>query len=947
MITEYRKALPGSAGVPPAKLSESTPRSFLIHAGETPALSGCNRWTASEARTRLKICGQSRFRICLVHLSTWILLSGLLTGNLECATQDIRCGAALRSGEYPQAIRCFESALNEKTNQEENQQGLLQALRETGAYQKAVKRSEEFLTARSNSALLHLERGKIDELLGNYTEAENYLRRSMALASVGSLVQMDAMRTLAELLEKVGRQADARKLWDLLIEKYREGRVQGSRQLGIVAVAAWHRGNEKDATNIFIDATDQLRGEVSLEALSDFGYLFLEKYDATNALGVFRDCLKINKSYPDALVGIALAKKYESNLDAQTNSQAAININPNLVPALNILATLALEEENPAAAEHHINDALAVNPSDLESLSLQAAAFYFRGDVAGFAKTENKILGINPSYGRLYYLLAQNMVSRRKYQEAVDFNRKAIALDSKLWAAYAGLGMNLTRIGELEEGRQSIQKAFDGDPYNIWAFNSLDLFDQMDTFVHSQSEHFRFLMSKEDVPVLTPYASELAEEAYAGLTQRYGFKPAGPIQIEIFPDHGGFAVRTLGLMGLEGALGVCFGKVMVLDSPRSRKADTFNWGTTLWHEFAHVITLQMTKSNIPRWYSEGLSVYEEHKARPGWGDHLTELFIKAYREGKLLKASQLNSGMMHPKYPEQIGISYYQAFLVCEWIEEKYGFDKIRQSLLLFAENKPAEEVFARTLGLDPAKMDAEYARFIDAHVRQIAANFNFTPQLPGETVKESPKDANKDKLSQILKTNPQDFFANLKMGTLLQKEGANTEAEGYLKTAQKLFPQYVEPGNPYQLLGQWYLASGRENEALAEFIDWSQRDDHSREPLMKAAEIYRNRKDWASAATTLKLSIYINPNDPDAQQKLAEAAMESKKWSTAIVAYRALVSLKTADPAGAHYDLARALMASGNMQEAKREILRSLEIAPTFNKGLQLLLKISGDTTE
>jgi cellulose synthase operon protein C len=880
-------------------------------------------------------------------LTPILLLCVLLTAKLEGAEQDSRCRAALRSGEYDRAIQCFESALNEKTHQEENQQGLLQALRETGVYQKAVKRSEEFLTARSSSAILHLERGKIEKLTGNYTQAESHLRRSMTIASAGSLIQMDAMRTLAELQENVGRQADAGKLWDLLIEEYRNGKVQGSRPLGIVAVAAWHQGYAQDATNIFLDATDPKLGEVSLEALADFGNLFLEKYNATDALGVFRDCLKINKSYPDALAGIALAKKYESNLEAETNSQGALKVNPNFVPALNLLAALALEEENPSVAERFINAALAVNPSDLESLSLQAAAFYFRGDDAGFAKIEKKILGINPSYGRLYYLLAQNVVSRRKYQEAVDFNRKAIALDPKLWAAYASLGMNLTRVGELEEGRQSIQKAFDGDPYNVWAFNSLDLFDQMDTFVHSQSEHFRFLMSKEDGLVLAPYASELAEEAYAGLTQRYGFKPAGPIQIEIFPDHGGFGVRTLGMIGLEGALGVCFGKVMAIDSPRARKADTFNWGTTLWHEFTHVLTLQMTKHNIPRWYSEGLSVFEEHKARPGWGDQLTKLFVKAYREGKLLKASQLNSGIMHPQNPEQIVLSYYQSSLVCEWIEEKYGFEKIRQSLLLFAENKPAEEVFSRTLGLDPVRMDEEYARFIDSHVRQIAANVNFTPQLPGEAAKESPKDLNKDKLFQMLKNNSHDFFANLQMGTLLQKEGANAEAEVYLKTAQKLFPQYVEPGNSYQLLGQWYLASGREKEALAEFIDWSQRDDNSREPLMKAAEIYRNRKDWVSAAKMLNLSIYINPNDPDAQQKLAEAAMESKKWPTAIMAYRALLSLKTSDPAGAHYDLARSLLASGNMQEAKRETLRALEIAPTFSKALQLLLKISGDTVE
>jgi tetratricopeptide (TPR) repeat protein len=875
-----------------------------------------------------------------------ILLSSLPVADLAGAEQSFRCRAALRSGDYDQAVQCFESALNEKANQEENQQGLMQALRDTGAYQEAVKRSGEFLAGRSNSALLLLERGRIEKLLGNYAEAESRLRQSMALASVGSIIQMDAVRTLAELLENTGRRADARKLWDMPIERYRDGKVQGSRQLGIVAVAAWHRGYEKDATNIFMDATDPKLGEASLETLSDFGYLLLEKYNATEALGVFRDCLKINKSYPDALVGIALAKKYESNLEAGTNSRAALKVNPNFAPALNVLAALALEEENPAAAEHSIRAALAVNPSDLESLSLQAAVFYIRGDAPGFAKIEKKILEINPSYGRLYYTLAENMVSHRKYQDAVDFYRKAVALDPELWAAYAGLGMNLTRVGELEEGRKAIQKAFDGDPYNVWAFNSLDLFDQMDTFVQSRSEHFRFLMSKEDGSVLAPYASELAEEAYADLTRRYGFKPASPIQIEIFPDHGGFGVRTLGLVGLEGALGVCFGKVMAIDSPQARKPDAINWGTTLWHEFAHVITLQMTKNNIPRWYSEGLSVYEEHKARPGWGDQLTSLFIKAYKERNLLKASQLNSGIMHPQNPEQIVLSYYQAYLVCRWIEEKHGFDKIRQSLLLFSENLPAEEVFRRVLGLDAAAMDKEYADFIDAHVREIAAHINFNSQSTGSSAKE-PAAGNKDKLSQMLKDNPEDFFANLMMGTLLRKEGANKEAEPFLKAAQKLFPQYVGPGNPYQILGEWYLASGRENEALTEFINWSQRDDHSRDPLIKAADIYRNRKDWASAAKILNLSMYIDPYDAGAARKLGEAAMESKQWPAAVRAYRALLFLNISDPAGAHYDLARALMASGDLAEARREILRALEIAPTFKKALQLLLEISGDTAE
>ncbi len=853
---------------------------------------------------------------------------------------------ALRSGDYEKARQYFESALSDSTNTEESVAGLLSVLRETGAFQEAANRADEFLSTRDSSALLHLERGRIAEAVGDYAGAEKHFRRTRTLAPEGSELRMDATRLLAELLEEVGRRSEAQPFWNQLIEEYRAGLAQGSRRLGAVAVAAWRQGYDEDARDLFMDATDPNLGVVSLETLSNFGFLFLEKYNAAVALDVFKDCLKINKSYPDALIGMALAKKYESDFEVETYARAALKVNPNLVPALNILAELAMEEESYEAALMAINAALAVNPASLDSLSLKAVYYHFYGDEPSFAKIEKRILEINPSYGKLYYTLAENLVSRRKYQEAVDFSRKAIALDPKLWPAYTILGMNLTRIGNWEEGRTVIQQAFEGDPYNVWAYNFLDLLDQMKTFVHSRSEHFSFLMSKEDHPVLSSYARDLAEEAYAKLTQRYGFKPSGPLQIEIFPDHGGLEIRTLGLPELEGALGVCFGKVVAIDSPGARKDKPFNWGTALWHEFAHVISLQMTNYNIPRWYSEGLSGHEERRARPGWGDNLTASFIKAYKEGKLLKLSELNAGIIRPRNPEQIVHSYYQAALACEWIEERFGFEKIKQSLLLFSENKPAREVFRQTLGLDTAEMDAEFARFIDSRVKDISSRLNFArpDAVPGEQSHASP---DKKTLALLLERNPEDFFINLQMGARLRKEGANSEAEVYLKKAQALFPQYAEEGNPYQLLAEIYLESQREDQALAEFLAWSRMDSGAREPLLKAAEIFRKRKDWASAMEMLHRSVYINPYDLDVLKGLGEAAMESGKWPAAIASYRVLVSLNDLDKAGAHYDLARALLASGNKLEAKRETLRALEVAPSFIKAQRLLLELSGDPVE
>lgn len=848
--------------------------------------------------------------------------------------------AALRAGDYAAARTRFEAALKSDSGSEASQAGLLEVLLQTGAYAEAETRAEEFLKTKDESALLHLERGRAAAARGSYRDAERHFQRSIVLAAGPGSTRTTAVKELASLLEEIGRRNEANRAWDQLIEEYRQGRVSGSEALGSVATAAWRRGYAQDAKDIFIDATgSKAGGEVSLEALADFGYLFLEKYNATEALGVFRDCLKINKAYPAAMVGMALAKQYESSAEGETYARTALAINPNFVPAITLLAQLKIGEEDFSAALKEIQRALAINPASLDALTLQAVCQQLRGDAEGFIAAEKKVLGINPTCGRFYHTLAENLIMRRKYREAIDQDRRAIALDPRLWPAYASLGMNLMRVGDLAAGRSELQRAFAGDPFNVWAFNTLDLLDQMDKFVRAKSEHFIYLMAKEDQPSLSVYAPSIAEEAYQSLTRRYGFTPEGPLQVEIFPDHGGFAVRTLGLPGL-GALGVCFGKVVAIDSPRARKADSFNWGSTLWHELVHVITLQMTGHNIPRWYSEGLSVYEERRARPGWGDHLTAAFVKAYKEGKLLKVSELNSGMMRPKFPEQIELSYYQASLFCELVEEKFGFEKIRQSLQLFARNEPPESVFRQVLGWDTAALDAEYARFVESRLREAAAHLNF-PASPERMPHADRMD--RKTLGAALAQSPDDFMLNLQMGVRLHEEKADAEAEIYLKTAEQLFPQFVGPGSPYQILSGLYLEQKREDDALQQLLAWTRYDGTAAGALARAAEIRRKRKEWDAAAKLLELSIYIQPYDPRTYIALGEACGEAGNWPAATTAYRVLVGLDPPDPAGAHYNLARAWLESGKAREAKREVLRALEIAPTFEKAQALLLKLSG----
>ncbi len=87
-------------------------------------------------------------------------------------------------------------------------------------------------------------------------------------------------------------------------------------------------------------------------------------------------------------------------------------------------------------------------------------------------------------------------------------------------------------------------------------------------------------------------------------------------------------------------------------------------------------------------------------------------------------------------------------------------------------------------------------------------------------------------------------------------------------------------------------------------------------------------------------------PLVPEPYRRLATAADKLGDRDGAIAAARALAVLDESDPAGTHFRLARLLAAAGQKAEAKREVLKALEDAPRFVEAHRLLLELVGPAT-
>ena len=175
-------------------------------------------------------------------------------------------------------------------------------------------------------------------------------------------------------------------------------------------------------------------------------------------------------------------------------------------------------------------------------------------------------------------------------------------------------------------------------------------------------------MDAREADLYGPRVLALLKRAQKTLCEKYGVTLPGPVIVEIFPQKKEFAVRTFGLPGADGLLGVCFGRVITANSPASQGEHPSNWEAVLWHEFCHVVTLSKTHNKMPRWLSEGISVYEEGQQDPAWGRALNPQFRAMILGDDLTPLSQLSAAFLAPKSALHLQFAYFESALAVEFL---------------------------------------------------------------------------------------------------------------------------------------------------------------------------------------------------------------------------------------------------------------------------------------
>jgi len=761
---------------------------------------------------------------------------------------------------------------------------------------------------------------------GRYAQAEALLRPVVARApaseaalELGLLQHMLGRPDATPILERVAAQADSSR--DPL-ELARAGRALRA------------LGRFKEANAAYRDASTDAPGDPSIQ--TGWGELFLEKYNRPEALRSFQMALQADPRWPPALVGSARALSDDNPPQAVSLAKRALELNPSSVDAHIFLAEEATDAGHHDEALEALDKALAVNPSSLEARALRGALAFIKDKPQEFEAEAAKTLAIAPSYGDVYRIAGELAAHNYRFDEAVDLTRRALALDADNPRTLAEYGVQLLRTGDEPAARVALDASFKTDPYNTLTYNLLQMMDTLEKFVTVRDGDVVMRLHQDEAPVLQEYAMPLAKQALSTLSARYEFTPRGPILIEIFPKHDDFAVRTVGLPGMIGALGVCFGRVVTMDSPRARPPGEFQWEATLWHELAHVVTLQMSNQRLPRWLSEGISVYEEKKARAEWGREMDVAFAGMLNRGETLKLRDLNSAFQNPK---TISLAYFQASLLVEHIVTAFGDAGLRKLIRSYSQGIDTDVALKSALNTDFDQLQVGF----DQSVERAFGNMRRALAMPEgvEDLLRMPTPA----IRTLAEANPRSYPIQMALGRALRKDALPDEAIQAFERAAALVPVAGGKESPWDQIAEIAVEKKDRPRAISALTSLVAVDFNNVEDARLLAGMLRqdNVEDPAKLTPIYQRIAAIDPFDAEAHTMLGRFALQRNDADAASREFRTVIALGPVDRAVAYTDLAESYFKGGKRAEAKKQTLNALEIAPSYERAQELLLRIVG----
>jgi len=233
-----------------------------------------------------------------------------------------------------------------------------------------------------------------------------------------------------------------------------------------------------------------------------------------------------------------------------------------------------------------------------------------------------------------------------------------------------------------------------------------------------QSEHFTLSYKGED----EKFASEIlhhGEEILLSISIHLGKIPSEIEKIQIFLTSRQEDFDRLTRNGVpDWGMGCALPeeRTIILKSPRltGNPPKTENLRSLIAHEISHILLHQSPfhegGMRIPRWFDEGIAMFESKELR--MGETMTLAF--SVFTNSLLPLSTLE--IYFPSEEKKAHLAYLQSFSTISYILEVYGEEGLRELLKNLTESGDFEEAIRKGLGITPEGFEKEWLTYLKSH---------------------------------------------------------------------------------------------------------------------------------------------------------------------------------------------------------------------------------------
>ncbi len=686
-----------------------------------------------------------------------------------------------------------------------------------------------------------------------------------------------------------------------------------------------------------------------------------------------------NPRLPLALVVLADVRLADDDVDSALAAlEQALAVNPHDEEALGRIGVCRILQDG-APAQAELDDLLA-HLENIEDLKRQ--------DMSRFGQLLVSVAARNPHPGTFLYAVGAELESRKKFDLAERFYREATHAMPQLAGPKSALGLLYMRVGRNDEARKLLDQAFEADPYHVRVSNMRKVLKLLDGYETIATEHFVIRVDSQADLVLGRYMAEYLEEQYPALVKQFGYEPPARTQFEIFNKakglsaHQWFSARMVGLPWVQ-TIGASTGMIVALASPTADKP--FNWARVVKHEFVHILTLQETQFNIPHWYTEALAVTSEESPRP---EIWNQLLIERVPKGDLMNLDTINHGFIRPKTPLDWQMAYCQSRLYAQFMSDKFGAETTAALLAAYRDGLSTDQAIPKVFGVTKAEFEAGYRAYLDAIVAQLRGRKLEEPVTPAVAEKEyrdKPGDSSlaaryayellklgkrkeaRQIAEAVLDDNKAEPLAAVVMATL-ELRGENMKAAiGWLEPAldeRDPHPKVLEGLADLRLKQEEYAQAAELYElglkSDPEHVPWLRglataflksfdyekakpvlerlvvADGDNPAPRKRLAKMALDNEEFADAVRYARLALYIDVQDMETHQFMAEGYTGLKDFNKAVDEWTVALKLKP-DAPEIEVELARAEAAAGKKEAALKRLEKLIEREPDYEPALRL----------